>query len=152
MKRIGQGMTGLFAIALGLAVVTLLAVGFPHDRHSYTAPAASVPGPAMVSGGGFTLASESVDLPDDDGRYPDGPGADVINANCTSCHSASMALTQAPMTRDGWAAIVHKMHDVYKAPVAEKDMPTIIDYLTRVAGKTSGPAKAPGEGAAGITG
>jgi hypothetical protein len=98
--------------------------------------------PSNVAFGGFTLTSAAIDLPIDDQQYPDGPHADVINANCTSCHSASMALTQPALTSDQWKSTVIKMKEVYKAPVAEKDIPAIVEYLTALSAKQGSAAPA----------
>lgn len=88
------------------------------------------------------MVSTSVDLPVDDAAYPDGPHADVINANCTSCHSASMALTQPALSADQWKATVTKMRETYKAPVAEKDVPAIVAYLSAMPSQNAVPATA----------
>lgn len=120
---------------VGLAALVLVAIGPPGSRSVKTDPVAATPPPPSVSAGGFTLTSTSVDLPIDDGVYPDGPHADVINTNCTSCHSASMALTQPRLSTEQWAAIVKKMRETYKAPVLETDVPAIVAYLTAMSGK-----------------
>jgi hypothetical protein len=120
---------------IGLTAITLLAIGTPNSR-GVPLPGGPVgPLPPTVSAGGFSLASASVDLPTDETGYPDGPHVDVINANCTSCHSASMALTQPPLSPDQWKAEVTKMREVYKAPVAETDVPAIVAYLTGMSSK-----------------
>jgi mono/diheme cytochrome c family protein len=95
----------------------------------------------QVSGGDVTLVSQAVELPDDDDRYPEGAGAAVMNANCTACHSASMALNQPRLTAADWKGEVQKMRDTYKAAVADKDAPAIIDYLTRMSDRL--PQRAP---------
>lgn len=83
---------------------------------------------SAVSANGVTLRSVSVDLPDS-GRMFEGPGADAVNANCLACHSAGMILTQPRLTRAAWQAEVEKMRKTYKAPVDEKDVAAIVDYL-----------------------
>ena len=80
----------------------------------------------------FAITSTSVELPYDEKAYPDGPGAEVMNANCASCHSASMVLLQPKLSREQWTGIVRKMRDVYRAPVADEDVPAIIDYLAKL--------------------
>lgn len=80
----------------------------------------------------FTVKSTSVELPYDETFFPDGPGAEVMNNNCASCHSASMALLQPKLSREQWTEIVRKMRDVYHAPVADEDVPAIIDYLAQL--------------------
>jgi hypothetical protein len=126
------------ATLIGMAVLTLTAIGAPHDRKrgepAVTEPPA--PAPPSVSGGGFTLASTSIELPSEDAPFPNGPHADVINANCTSCHSASMALAQPPLSADQWKAVVTKMCEAYRAPVADSDVPAILDYLGAMPGQT----------------
>ncbi|WP_010219214.1 hypothetical protein [Sphingomonas sp. PAMC 26621] len=127
---------GALAIGLvGMATVMLFAIGTPNTRVAPPPPAPSAPPPSSVSAGGFSLASTTVDLPSDDAQYPEGPHADVINANCTACHSASMALNQPPLSADQWKAEVTKMREVYKAPVAEADVPAIVAYLTGMSAK-----------------
>lgn len=83
-----------------------------------------------ASGGGTTLPSVSVDLPSGGRTYPGtGPGAEAMNGNCASCHSAGMVLTQPHLTRAEWQGEVTKMLNVYKAPVAPEDVAVIVDYL-----------------------
>jgi cytochrome c5 len=83
---------------------------------------------------GFVLKSENVNLPQSDRGLPEGPGRDVVQNNCFTCHSAGMILTQPPLPKAAWEAEVAKMRNVYKAPVDEKDVPAIVDYLTAVKG------------------
>jgi cytochrome c5 len=82
----------------------------------------------------FVLKSEDVTLPQSDRGLPDGAGRDVVENNCFTCHSAGMILTQPPLAKAAWAAEVAKMRNVYKAPIDEKDVPAIVDYLTAVKG------------------
>lgn len=82
--------------------------------------------------GKLRLTSVSVTLPEDSEAFPAGAHADLVNANCRSCHSASMVLTQPPLTEEQWQGEVKKMREVYKAPVAEKDVPGIVAYLVGV--------------------
>jgi cytochrome c5 len=132
----------LAAGLIGLSALALIAIGAPSSRKppEPIATTSPPPAPSAVSAGGFTLTSASVDLPEDDATYPDGPHADVINANCTSCHSASMALTQPALSADQWKATVTKMREVYHAPVAEKDVAAIVTYLTAMPSQTAAPA------------
>ena len=127
---------GLLAGGIIVLTVALLAtIGAPIDRPAPASVATSNPEPATVNANGVTLASTSVELPADDATYPDGPHADLVNANCTACHSASMALAQPALSTDQWKAEVTKMREVYKAPVAEADMPAIVAYLTTLPGQ-----------------
>lgn len=140
MKALSPGalMFGL----IGIAAITLVGIGAPRNRKppEQIATASPGPAPASVSAGAFTLTSVNADLPAEDAAFPDGPHAEVINANCTSCHSASMALTQPALSTDQWKAIVTKMREAYHAPVAEQDVPAILGYLAAMPGQAA-PAK-----------
>ncbi|WP_371433494.1 cytochrome c [Novosphingobium sp.] len=99
------------------------------------------PEPARVTANGFTLTSSAIELPVDEPFFPDspdgGPKADTINADCTACHSASMTLTQPALSPEAWAGVVHKMRDVYHAPVPEEDVPAILAYLAHLSPKAA---------------
>jgi cytochrome c5 len=82
----------------------------------------------------ITLKSVEVELPESSRALPEGPNVTVVHDNCLSCHSAGMILTQPMMPKPAWEAEVNKMRNVYKAPVDEKDVPAIVDYLTAVKG------------------
>ncbi len=81
--------------------------------------------------------SANVDLPFGDRVFPDGPGADAINGNCLTCHSAGMVLTQPPQSRETWRRLVEKMRHSYKAPIGDADVKPIVDYLARIKGTDS---------------
>ena len=51
-----------------------------------------------------------------------------------------MALTQPALSADQWKATVTKMREVYKAPVAEKDVDAIVAYLTAMPSQNVAPA------------
>jgi|SRR6185503_19523016 len=87
--------------------------------------AQEAPRPTPFSG---ALASRTIALPADEARFPEPAGA-LLNANCLSCHSASMILYQPRLTEAQWQAAVAKMRDAYKAPIAEQDVPGIVREL-----------------------
>ena len=74
------------------------------------------------------LTSVTVELPESDNMFT-GPGSEAVNNNCLACHSAGMVLNQPALPRTTWQAVVAKMIHVYKAPVEEKDVGPIVDYL-----------------------
>ena len=82
----------------------------------------------------LALKSTAVELPASDRAFPPGPNVDVVSANCVACHSPGMILNQPTLKRAAWEAEVHKMISVYKAPVAEADVPAIVDYLAKTKG------------------
>ncbi len=63
------------------------------------------------------------------------PGYAKAQAQCVACHSAEYMLYQ-PVTapRGYWETMVKRMQVVFKAPVADADMPEIIDYLVKTYG------------------
>ena len=83
----------------------------------------------------MTFRSEKVELPTGDRVFPGGDNATAINNNCVTCHSAGMVLNQPALTKGEWAGEVHKMANVYKAPVSPEDQAAIIDYLAEIKGR-----------------
>jgi sulfite dehydrogenase (cytochrome) subunit B len=83
---------------------------------------------------GTTLAEPlSYKLPDDVAAFRPGPGVEVAQSNCLSCHSADYINFQPPKKGQAfWEAEVKKMIKVYQAPIDEKDAKTIVDYLGEV--------------------
>lgn len=105
----------------------LLVVACEQKAASPTSAAAATI-PATLIGKGF-FKSVSVTLPESDRVFPDGPGHEAITNNCLSCHSAGMILNQPKLSQQVWTEEVTKMRNVYKAPVAEGDVPAIVAYL-----------------------
>ncbi len=71
-------------------------------------------------------------LPDETAAFKPGPNLDVVQANCGACHSADYIQTQPQgpaYKKDFWQAEVTKMIKIYGAPIDEKDVPRIVDYL-----------------------
>jgi cytochrome c5 len=89
--------------------------------------------PALSAESPLTLKSVSVDLPDR-GTMFSGAGSDVVNNNCLACHSAGMVLNQPALSAAAWQTEAEKMLHVYKAPIDEKDVPAIVEYLVRIKG------------------
>jgi hypothetical protein len=82
----------------------------------------------------IVLRSEKITLPATGKMFPAGPNVDTVNNNCLACHSIDMVYNQPNMSKAGWEAEVNKMRNVYKAPIDEKDVGPIVDYLTAVKG------------------
>ena len=69
-------------------------------------------------------------------KLKDGDGREVVEKNCVACHSLDyIAMNSVFMDRKGWEASVAKMIKAMGAPIANEDMPVIVDYLTRNYGK-----------------
>ncbi|WP_425066789.1 c-type cytochrome [Reyranella sp.] len=123
--------------ALGLAVAAIAGLTLAFIGHPPVQLPAPVPVPAAAASSGataFVLKSVSVDLPTSTEVFPGGATADTINANCLSCHSAGMVLTQPNLSRATWHGIVEKMIHAYKAPVDDGEMAAIVDYLATTKG------------------
>lgn len=132
----------IMTVAFGAVIVgglTLAVVGHPSRQAPAALKTADAPNaspavreaarrPPGVFADGVLLANTSVELPVG-GREYAGAGAEVMNANCTSCHSAGMVLTQPQLTRATWMEEVNKMRNTYKATVADADIPAIVAYL-----------------------
>jgi len=71
-----------------------------------------------------------------DFHLKDGPGKQLVEANCTMCHSLDyIQMNSAFLDRKGWEASVNKMIKVMGAPVAEADVQNIVSYLASQYGK-----------------
>ena len=71
-------------------------------------------------------------LPDETAAFKPGPNLDVVQNNCSGCHSADYVNTQprnAKSKKDFWQAEVTKMIKVYGAPIDAADVPKIVEYL-----------------------
>ena len=69
-------------------------------------------------------------------RLRDGPGRQLVEANCVMCHSLDYIPMNSPfLDRKGWETSVNKMIKVMGAPIAEADAQKIVDYLAGHYGK-----------------
>lgn len=81
--------------------------------------------PAMVSAETLTYQ-----LPDETAEFKTAPGVEAAQNNCAACHSADYINFQPPhMGKAFWQGEVHKMIQVYHAPIDEDDAKAIVDYL-----------------------
>jgi len=71
-------------------------------------------------------------LPDETAAFKSGPNLEVVQNNCTGCHSADYINTQprnVTSRKDFWQAEVTKMIKTYGAPIDDADIPKIIEFL-----------------------
>lgn len=135
----------LLACSAAAALCVILLASSPSARHglgsalfipaadaqtSSAASGTSVPSTATAAG--ITLHSVSVDLPVSDRMFPGDAAAEAINNNCLACHSAGMVLNQPLLSPTVWGQEVGKMRTLYRAPVAEADVPAIVAYLSKL--------------------
>jgi hypothetical protein len=116
--------------AVAVVGATLFIIGTPVMR----VREAQADDASTVSGNGITLRSVSFQFPSSDLSFPGGAKAEVINNNCTACHSPDMVLTQPALSRERWNAEVKHMIVDFKAPVSSSDVPAIVDYLVSIRG------------------
>ena len=81
--------------------------------------------------GSALAAPVNYKIPDEIAAFKPGPNLEVVQGNCTACHSSDYIATQPPMKdRKGfWQAEVTKMIKVYGAPIDDADVGKIVDYL-----------------------
>ena len=92
----------------------------------------------------FLLATNShaveIELPTETAVYRPSklPGYQLVQKNCLACHSAQYVTTQPPdSTRKYWLETVHKMQKVFGAPIDDKEIPAMVDYLVQQQPKNS---------------
>jgi hypothetical protein len=65
-------------------------------------------------------------------KLKEAPGRELVERNCVTCHSLDYIPMNSPfLDRKGWEASVTKMIKAMGAPIADQDVPGIIDYLAR---------------------
>ena len=92
---------------------------------------------ALVLGAGSLADAKTITLPIEGLPLKASPlpGYAKAQANCVACHSAEYMLYQPPTApRPYWEAMVTRMKVVFKAPIADADMPEIVDYLVKTYG------------------
>src|SRR6478736_2416334 len=87
---------------------------------------------ALSAGIGAVVAAPvNYKIPDEVAAFKPGPNLEVVQGNCSACHSADYINTQPPMKdkKSFWQAEVTKMIKVYGAPIDDADVGKIVDYL-----------------------
>ncbi|MBS0393313.1 MAG: cytochrome c [Proteobacteria bacterium] len=65
-------------------------------------------------------------------QLADGPEVTSVRAYCSMCHSVDyIQMNSRFMKRAAWEAEVRKMIKAMGAPVADEDVPKLVDYLAR---------------------
>jgi hypothetical protein len=80
----------------------------------------------------LSAAPISYKLPEETAAFKPGPNLDTVQNNCTGCHSADYIQTQPrgpKYKKDFWQVEVTKMIKLYGAPIADADVPKIVEYL-----------------------
>ena len=88
---------------------------------------------AALTSDAANAAPVSYTLPEETAAFKPGPNLEVVQNNCTACHSADYINTQPrgpKFKKDFWQAEVTKMIKLYGAPIDDADAGKIVDYLT----------------------
>jgi len=90
--------------------------------------AAATPAQKMTA---KSSAVVSISMPGDLGfAFKPGPGSNLANSLCLSCHSEAYVSTQPPFNKTVWTAEIVKMRNVYGAKIADDQVGPLADYLT----------------------
>ena len=94
----------------------------------------SIVATALGGYGVVTAAAKAVTykLPDETAAFKPGPNLEVVQNNCTACHSADYVATQPrgpKYKKDFWQVEVNKMIKLYGAQIDDADVGKIVDYL-----------------------
>jgi cytochrome c5 len=81
--------------------------------------------------------TKSIALPPDNayGDLKPGPGVDVTQRACRTCHSSDYVVMQPRGDAAQWEGVVKKMINVYGANITPEDARTIVQYLSTEYGK-----------------
>jgi mono/diheme cytochrome c family protein len=79
------------------------------------------------------IAATSAALADETAiTLKDGPGKDIVENNCATCHSLDYIRINSPFPdRKLWEAEVTKMIKAFGAPIDDADAKAITEYLVR---------------------
>lgn len=75
------------------------------------------------------------ETPPETATFPPGPNRELVEANCSGCHSADYQSTQPrgmANVKAFWSAEVTKMRKVYGASIDDDDAAKIVAYLVEV--------------------
>ncbi|HUP08338.1 MAG TPA: cytochrome c [Caldimonas sp.] len=92
---------------------------------------------AALWAGAALAAPKTIELPPDPEPLVASPLPGYAKAQgvCLACHSSEYMRYQPPnAARPYWDAMVKRMKAVFNAPIDEKDMPDIVDYLVKTYG------------------
>ena len=81
--------------------------------------------------------TKTITLPPDHpyGDLKPGPGVEVAQRACRSCHSTDYVVMQPRGDAKQWEAVVTKMIKVFGASISDEDAKAIVRYLSTAYGK-----------------
>ena len=78
-----------------------------------------------------------IELPPETAFFKPGPGSDLANAQCLTCHSVEYVLTQPPLPQTFWTSSVKKMREKFGASIPDDQVGPLVKYLTENYGATT---------------
>jgi sulfite dehydrogenase len=72
-----------------------------------------------------------IELPPETAVFKPGPGVDIANGRCLTCHSVEYVASQPPEPLAFWTAEVKKMRDKYGADIPDEQAAPVANYLVR---------------------
>ncbi len=85
--------------------------------------------------GSFRFENKAIELPADRLTLAPGAANELIEENCTGCHSAEMLTTQPSLDAKTCAAEIAKMRKVYHAPIDPADEARLVAALSALPGQ-----------------
>ena len=76
----------------------------------------------------------SIELPPESVTLKQEPGADLVAAQCLTCHSSEYLSTQPRLPRTYWKGAVEKMQQKFGAPIAAEQVEPLVNYLVKAYG------------------
>ncbi len=91
---------------------------------------------AFATAGSMLATAKPINykLPEETAVLKPGANLEIVQNNCTACHSLDYVQTQPrgpKFKKEFWQAEVVKMIKVYGAPIDDADVGKIVDYLTQ---------------------
>jgi sulfite dehydrogenase len=85
----------------------------------------------------LTAAVVKIELPPETGSFKPGPGSEIANAHCLTCHSVEYVPTQPPLPVAFWTAEVKKMREKFGAQIPDEQTTPLLAYLVKNYGFTT---------------
>jgi len=84
---------------------------------------------AVVTAAASTESTKGIKMPYISFPMKEGKGMYATKGRCNMCHSWGYTINQGKQSRKFWERKVIKMITVFKAPIKQEDIKTVVDYL-----------------------
>ena len=75
-----------------------------------------------------------IELPSEPGPFKEGPGSELANRQCLTCHSREYVTTQPLLGRQYWKSAVEKMQVKFGASIPPSEVEALVTYLVTTYG------------------